>query len=195
MPLLAPLHQRSWTIDSGLKFMAHTVWENPYPEPMFLHIPDVEIVDAAGAVLRRTDNSRSAAIPLQSGAQFCQTLEERPADLPAGATSIRLAGSGAAALSPMAPEYYPRYKATPAVQIQRDEIERDGQAYQHRLRLLRVDGVTGNVIVHSIHLDTRGVFQFCTGGSATLLPNTPKDMALPTNVDLRYSKSHETTFR
>lgn len=195
MPLLAPLHQRSWTVDSGLRLMAHTVWQNPYPEPVYVHMPDVEIVDAAGVVLLRTDKSRSAGIPLQSGARYCQTLEERPADLPTGAASIRLVNAGVAGVSPMDPALHPRYMATPAVQIQRDEIERDGQAYQHRLRLLRVDSIAGSVSIHSVHLDTRGVFQFCTGGSTTLLPGTPKDMTLPTNVDLRYSKVNKTTFR
>lgn len=195
MPLLAPLHRRSWTIDSGARFMAHTVWVNPYPDPVYLHMPDVEIVDASGVVLHRTDNSRGAGIPLQGGARYCQTLEERPADLPTGAALIRLAGSGAAVIKPVAPELRQRYAATPAAQIQRDEIERDGQEYRHRVRLLRLDDITGSVTVHSVHFDSRGAFQFCTGGATTLLPGTPKDMTLTTNVDLRYSKANETTLR
>lgn len=194
-PPLAPLHQRSWTIDSGTRLMNHAVWQNPYPEPVYLHMPDVEILDAAGAVLRRVDNSRKAGLPLQPGARYCQALDERPADLPTGSAAIRLAGDGAARAEPMATALHPRYMATPSVKVERDEIERDGQLYYHRMRLLRLDNGTAAVSVLAVHFDTRGAFQFCTTAATPLLANTPKDVTLVTSVDLRYSKAHEATFR
>lgn len=194
-PPLAPLHQRSWTIDSGTRLMNHAVWQNHHPEPVYLHMPDVEILDVGGTVLRRVDNSRKAGLPLQPGSWYCQALDERPADLPTGSATIRLAGNGAARVMPMATELHPRYIATPSVKIERDEIERDGQDYHHRMRLLRLDSGTAAVSVLAVHFDSRAAFQFCTMGAAALVTDTPRDMTLTTNVDLRYSKGHETTFR
>lgn len=191
----ASLHARSWTSDDGRHMLAHTVWQNTFPYPVYLFQPDEEVVSLAGAVLRRTDNSRRAGIPLQPGAFYCMVQDERPEDLPAEAALVRLADGGVARVQPVAPDLVPRYMAMPAVQIQRDEIERDGQDYHHRLRLLRLDTGTGQVTATSIHQDTRGAFLFCTVGQVALLPATPKDVTLTTIVDLRYSRERTTTFR
>lgn len=190
-----PLHARSWTSDDGRRLLAHTVWQNTEPVPVYLFVPDEEAVSAAGTVLRHVDNSKRAGIPLQPGALFCMVQDERPADLPAETALVRPAGGGAARLAPVAPDAAPRYMATPAVEIQRDEIERDSQDYHHRLRLRRLDTGTGTVYILSIHLDTRAAFQFCTTGQASIPGDVPKDVTLTTAVDLRYSKSHETWFR
>ncbi len=191
----APLLSRSWTSDDGRHILAHTVWQNTEAFPVYLFMPDEEAVSATGAVVRRVDNSKRAGIPLQPGAWFCMIQDERPADLPAETALIRPADGGAARMAPLPDDLAPRYMATPAVQIQRDEIERDGQTYWHRLRLLRLDAGTGPVYVLSIHLDTRGAFQFCTTGQYAIPSDVAKDVTLATIVDLRYSKSHTTTFR
>lgn len=190
-----PLHARSWTSDDGRRLLAHTVWQNTEPVPVYLFVPDEEAVSAAGTVLRHVDNSKRAGIPLQPGALFCMIQDERPADLPAETVMVRPAGGGVARMAPLPADLAPRYMATPAVQIQRDEIERDGQDYWHRLRLLRLDPGTGMVYVLSIHLDTRGAFQFCTTGQFTIPSDVARDVTLTTAVDLRYSKSHTTSFR
>lgn len=190
-----PAHMRAWTVDDGESIELHAVYVNAGPDPIYVYQPSVEVVDAAGSVLRLDDNSRRAGIPVQPGALYCFVVAESLSDLPDSAAAFRLPAGGEAVVAPLPADLAPRYMATPSVQVERDEIERDGQDYYHRMRAMRTDAGPGPVNVTSIHFDGRDVFQFCTRATKVLDRNVWQDFTVTTSVDLRYSKRHTTSFR
>lgn len=190
-----PAHMRAWTLDDGQSIELHAVYANAGPAPIYVYQPSVEVVDAAGTVLRLDDNAKRAGIPVQPGALYCFVVAESLSDLPETAAAFRLPAGGEAVVAPLPADLAPRYMATPSVQVDRDEIERDGQAYYHRMRAMRTDAGPGPVSVTSIHFDGRDTFQFCTRATKVLDRNVWQDFTVTTSVDLRYSKHHTTSFR
>jgi hypothetical protein len=190
-----PANLRAWTLDSGLRIALHVVYVNPFPVGAYIYQPSVEVVDAAGTVLKLDDNSRQAGLPVPGGTRYCFTVEESLSKLPEGAVAFRLPDAGMVRIEPVSAELQPRFAATPAVHVERDEIERDGQDYRHRMRAKRMDGLSGTVTVTALHFDGRDAFLYCTRGGAPMEPNVWSDFTLVTSVDLRYSKRHDVFFR
>ncbi len=188
-----PAMMRAWTLDNGARIALHAMYVNPEPYPVYVYQPSVEVVDASGAVLALDDNSRQVGVPIPGLTRYCFTVEESLSKLPGGAASYRLPAGGETRIEPLPSSLVPRYAATPAVQVERDEIERDGQDYFHRMRAKRTDAA-GPVTVTSAHYDGRDAFLYCTRAALTMQRDVLMEFTLTTRVDLRHSKRHDRSF-
>lgn len=189
-----PAMMRAWMLDSGQRVALHAMYVNPNPYPVYVYQPSVEVVDASGAVLVLDDNSKQAGIPIPGLTRYCFTVDESLSRLPTGAVGYRLPAGGETRIEPVPTDRAARYAATPAVQVDRDEIEREGQDYYHRAKATRIEGA-GTVTFTAAHLDGRGEFLYCTRATVTMQRNTPTEFTLTTNVDLRHSRSHDLSVR
>lgn len=188
-----PVMMRAWTLDSGARIALHAMYVNPEPYPVYVYQPSVEVVDASGAVLALDDNSRQVGVPIPGLTRYCFTVEESLSKLPGGAASYRLPAGGETRIEPLPSSLIPRYAATPVVQVERDEIERDGQDYFHRMHAKRTDAA-GPVTVTSAHYDGRDAFLYCTRAALTMQRDVLMEFTLTTRVDLRHSKRHDRSF-